>query len=128
MVDFKWLPRGAVLAIHSRQLAEHGGAVGVRDDGLLDSALQRPKDKCNYGEPDIAELAAAYAYGLARNHAFIDGNKRTALVVSRTFLLHNGWQINAAPQDRLRTFLDLAAGKLTETELAEWFRKHLVKV
>ena len=116
------------MAIHARQLAEHGGAAGVRDDGLLESALQRPQDKCHYGAPDVAELAAAYAYGLARNHPFIDGNKRTALVVSRTFLLHNGWQINAAPQDRLRIFLELASGNLTEIELAVWFRKHLVKL
>ena len=128
MTDFKWLPKGAVLAIHARQLAEHGGATGVRDVGLLESALQRPQHKLAYGDPDAAELAAAYAYGLARNHPFVDGNKRTALVVSRTFLLHNGWQINATPQDRLHTFLALASGELSETQLADWFRTHLVKV
>ena len=128
MTDFKWLPKGAVLAIHARQLSEHGGATGVRDEGLLESALQRPQDKIAYGSPDVADLAAAYAYSLARNHPFIDGNKPTAPVVSRTFLLHNGWQINATPQDRLRTFLALASGEMQETELADWFRKHLAKL
>jgi len=84
LTEFKWLPKGAVLAIHARQLAEHGGATGVRDDGLLESALQRPQDKLAYEKPDAADLAAAYAFGIARNHPFVDGNKRTALVVSRT--------------------------------------------
>ena len=128
MTDVKWLPKEAVLLIHARQLAEHGGSTGLRDDSLLESALQRPQDKCNYGSPDVAELAAAYAFGIARNHPFIDGNKRTALVVSRTFLLYNGWQISASPEDRLRTFLALASGDLTELDLAAWFRKHLLPV
>lgn len=124
MSDFKWLSTEAVLAMHARQLAEHGGGTGVRDPGLLDSALQRPVNKTTYGEPDLFDLAAAYAYGIARNHPFVDGNKRTALVASRTFLIINGFQITASKEDRLTTFLKLAEGNLTEDELSAWFRKY----
>jgi death on curing protein len=128
MTDFKWLQKRAVLEMHARQLAEHGGGQGIRDEGLLDSALQRPIDKANYGDPDIADIAAAYAYGIARNHPFIDGNKRTALVASRAFLLYNGYQITASKEDRLNTFLSLASGTLSEVELSAWFRKYLLKL
>lgn len=128
MPDIKWLPKEAVLAMHARQLAEHGGGTGVRDIGLLDSALQRPLNKHVYESPDIADLAAAYAYGIARNHPFVDGNKRTALVASRSFLLINGYQITASKEDRLRTFLALAEGSLGESDLAAWFRGCLIKV
>jgi death-on-curing protein len=128
MSDIKWLPKEAVLAMHARQLAEHGGGTGIRDMGLLDSALQRPLNKHAYEKPDTADLAAAYAYGIARNHPFIDGNKRTALVASRSFLLINGYQITAAKEDRARTFLALADGSLSEINLAAWFRQHMVKV
>ncbi len=126
MLNPEWLDKAVVLAMHARQLAEHGGGDGVRDEGLLESALQRPVNKANYESPDLFALAAAYAYGIARNHPFIDGNKRTALVASRTFLLINGSQITAAPEDRLRTFLGLASGTIGEDELADWFRKHSV--
>lgn len=126
MTTYKWLLKKAVLAMHARQLAEHGGGQGIRDEGLLDSALQRPVNKAEYGEPDIAECAAAYAFGIARNHPFIDGNKRTALVASRAFLLRNGFQLGASNEDKLKTFLALALGDLTEVELANWFRKHLI--
>ena len=128
MSDIKWLPKEAVLAIHARQLAEHGGGTGVRDLGLLDSALQRPQNKLAYETLDLADMAAAYAYGIARNHPFVDGNKRTALVVSRTFLLINGYQIKASKEDRLKTFLALAEGSLPEDALAAWFRNCLLKV
>jgi death on curing protein len=126
MQTFKWLSADSVLAMHARQLAEHGGGVGVRDEGLLLSALQRPQNKASYETPDAADLAAAYAYGIARNHPFVDGNKRTALVASRSFLLINGYQIGATKEDRLNTFLALASGDLTEDQLAIWFRKHLI--
>jgi death-on-curing protein len=126
MFEPKWLPKEAVLAMHARQLAEHGGGEGVRDEGLLESALERPRNKHAYGEPDLFDLAATYAFGIARNHPFVDGNKRTALVTSRTFLLVNGFQVGASKEDRLRTFLALAAGELGEDELAAWFRKHAV--
>jgi death-on-curing protein len=124
----KWLSKAAVLAMHARQLAEHGGGEGVRDMGLLESALQPPINKAAYENPDIFDLAAALAFGIARNHPFVDGNKRTALVTSRTFLLINGYQINASKEDRLKTFLELAAGQITEDQLAEWFRKHAVQL
>jgi death-on-curing protein len=126
MFEPKWLPKEAVLAMRARQLAEHGGGEGVRDEGLLESALERPRNKHAYGEPDLFDLAATYAFGIARNHPFVDGNKRTALVTSRTFLLVNGFQVGASKEDRLRTFLALAAGELGEDELAAWFRKHAV--
>ena len=128
MSEPKWLERTAVLAMHARQLAEHGGGEGVRDMGLLESALQRPRNKMAYGETDICDLAASYAYGIARNHPFVDGNKRTALVASRTFLLINGYQINASKEDRLTIFLGLAAGDVSEDSLAAWFRKFVVKI
>ncbi len=124
MSEPKWLPKEVVLAMHARQLAEHGGGEGVRDERMLESALQRPQNKHIYGKVDLFDLAAAYAYGTARNHPFVDGNKRTALVASRTYLLINGYQINAEKEDRLRTFLALAAGELGEDYLAGWFRKH----
>jgi death on curing protein len=123
-----WLTREQVSAFHLRQLAEHGGGSGVRDLGLLDSALQRPKDKVNYGQPDISELAAAYAYGIARNHPVIDGNKRTALVASFTFLYLNGYKVTTSQAENLTTFLSLASGTLPEDELAAWFRQNLRKM
>lgn len=122
----KWLRLDAVLAIHKRQIAEHGGEAGVRDLGLLESALARPRNIATY-EPDadIARFAAAYAFGIAKNHPFIDGNKRTALVACRTFLLLNGFQLNAEPADKYITFLSLAEGTLSEDELTAWLRKRI---
>jgi death on curing protein len=126
-MDIVWLTQEQVSAFHYRQLAEHGGGAGVRDVGLLDSALQRPQNKLNYGEPDLADLAAAYAYGIARNHPFIDGNKRTALVASFTFLYLNGYKVSTSQPENVTTFLALAAGSLSEDELAAWFRLHMRK-
>lgn len=122
MTDFIWIPREMVLAMHLRQLSEHGGGQGVRDEGLLDSALQRPQNKMAYGSPDLAELAAAYAYGIARNHPFIDGNKRTALVTSFTFLFVNGLKVTSTQVENTKQFLALAEGTVEEHQLAEWFR------
>lgn len=96
--------------------------------GLFESALTRPVNVAAYGEPDAADLAAAYAFGLARNHPFIDGNKRTAFVVSEMFLLLNGWRLTASDADCIIQFLGLAAGDVSEGQIAEWFRTHLVKV
>jgi death-on-curing protein len=124
----KWLLSASVVAMHDRQLAEHGGGEGVRDAGLLESALQRPLNKYLYGETDLFSLAAAYAYGIARNHPFVDGNKRTALVACRTFLLINGFDIAATGQDKYQTFVALAAGELDEDALAAWLRDHAVKL
>jgi death-on-curing protein len=128
MAEFQWLSLAAVLAVNARQLAEHGGGEGFRDKGLLESALQLPINKLACGEPDVFDLASAYAYGIARNHPFVDGNKRTALVVSRAFLIVNGYQITATKEDRLITFLRLAAGELTEDELAAWFRTYAIPI
>ena len=114
----------AVLAIHRRQIAEHGGEAGLRDLGLLESALSRPRNIIAYAEKaDTAASAAAYAFGIAKNHPFLDGNKRTALVVMRTFLILNGTDIDASQQDKYQTILALADGRLTEPDLAEWIRR-----
>lgn len=122
-----WVREDVVRAVHLRQLAEHGGGEGVRDEGLLRSALARPRNLLAYGDPppDLAALAASYAYGIARNHPFVDGNKRTALVVCRLFLLLNGADLTAPQEEKYSTFLRLAAGELTEDELALWLREHL---
>lgn len=122
----KWISAGAVIAIHKRQIAEHGGSGGTRDEGFLLSALAKPQNILAYSEnADIAELAAAYAYGIAKNHPFIDGNKRTALVVMRTFLILNECELNASGEDKYITFLNLAEGNLTGAQLARWIRTRI---
>ncbi len=125
MTNVVWLSLAAVLAIHDEQIAEHGGLSGVRDMGLVESALSRPQLKSQYGEDGLASLAAAYAYGLARNHPFLDGNKRTAYVAMETFLALNGAVFLATDEDATITFLRLAAGEVSEEELAAWIGKHL---
>lgn len=120
-----WVRLDVAEAAHREQLVEHGGAEGVRDKGLLESAMARPQNVASYGDPDIATLAAAYAFGIARNHPFIDGNKRTAAVVSETFLMLNGATLNATDAELVVAFLALAAGELTEDDVADWFRQHL---
>lgn len=120
-----WVQIEVALAVHDRQLAEHGGGVGVRDAGLLDSALARPQNQWAYGVDDICALAAAYAFDIARNHPFIDGNKRTAWVLARLFLALNAVAILFDATDAIRTVLALAAGDLSEDELADWFREHI---
>ena len=120
-----WLNTEIVTAINLRQLAEHGGGAGLREAGLLDSALQRPINKAQYGEPHLGDLAAAYAYGIARNHPFIDGNKRTALVASFTFLYLNGYLVNTTQVENVRVFLELASGTLSEDQLSGWFKSNL---
>lgn len=122
-----WIEKGLALAIHERQLAEHGGQAGVRDEGLLDSALARPQQLHAYGEPppDLANLAATLAFGLARNHPFLDGNKRTAHVCYRVFLELNGFALSASQEDKYTSMLALAEGSLSEMEFAGWLRRHL---
>ena len=122
-----WLDATDALAIHDRQLAEHGGGIGVRDATILESALSRPVNRWHYGTDDAAELAAAYAFDVARNHPFVDGNKRTAWVLARLFLMINAHKIAFDKEDAVRTVLALAAGDSTEHELADWFRTRLVK-
>jgi death-on-curing protein len=127
MPKIVWLLEETITAIHHRQIAEHGGSEGLRDEGLLLSALARPQNLLAYGEPapDLASLAAAYAYGIARNHPFVDGNKRTALVVARTFLILNGVDLETTQDDKVLTFLSLAEGAVSEEELADWIRRRI---
>ena len=125
-MEWLWVTVEVAIAAHAEQLAEHGGAEGVRDLSLLESAMARPRNLAAYGDPDAADLAAAYAYGIARNHPFVDGNKRTAAVVSETFLILNGFELAATDAELVVAFLALAAGELTEEELADWFRSRLV--
>jgi death-on-curing protein len=122
-----WVIKAVVLAIHDEQLAEHGGLSGTRDIGLLESALARPQNLAAYGNPDIAALAAAYAFGIAKNHAFVDGNKRTSSVVTSTFLALNGYDIIADDLTRLDVWIKLGEGKMTEEELVIWLRSNIAK-
>lgn len=125
MKRWRWVRTDVVHAIHDAQLAEHGGPPGLRDEGALESALARPRNKAVYGKADAAALAAAYAFGLVRNHPFADGNKRTGWVVARVFLADNGYRLQCDPTDAVRTVEVLAAGKPSETELAAWFRERV---
>lgn len=120
-----WLDQGVLSAVHDEQLAEHGGAAGVRDEGLFESALARPRHLMAYGHPSIAELAAAYGCGIARNHPFIDGNKRTAFVAMELFLVLNGQELVATDADCVLTMLGVAAGTIDETQFARWIASHL---
>jgi death on curing protein len=120
-----WLDARDALMIHDRQIAEHGGITGVRDETLLESALARPVNRWAYGEDDAAALAAAYAYGVARNHPFADGNKRTAWVLARLFLAVNTYRLAFDPVNATQIVIALAAGELSEEELTIWFRAHL---
>ena len=126
-VEPVWLDAAIALAVHDRQLAEHGGGQGVRDPAVLESALARPVNRWGYGDDDRCALAAAYAFGIARNHPFVDGNKRTAWVFARLFLALNGLALRFAPEDAIRAMLALAAGELGEEELARWFRERMVE-
>lgn len=120
-----WLDMPFALAVHDRQLAEHGGLAGVRDAGALESALARPVNRWTYGEDDLTALAAAYSFGIARNHPFADGNKRTAWVVARTFLALNNVRLAFDKTDAIATVQALAAGDLSEEALADWFRQRV---
>lgn len=127
MSAWVWVDRSVILAVHDEQLAEHGGAVGLRDEGLLDSALARPLHLDAYGQPDVADLAAAYGVGLAKNHAFIDGNKRTAFVAMELFLVLNSHELLASDADCVLTMLAVAAGELDEPAFAAWIREKSVR-
>lgn len=126
-IEPAWLDLADTLAIHDRQLAEHGGGSGVRDQAMLESALARPVNRWFYGEDDPVALAAAYAFGVARNHPFVDGNKRTAWVLARLFLALNGHALRFDQADAINTVLALAAGNLAEEDLAAWFRAGLAE-
>ncbi len=121
----RWLEAAVALAIHDRQLAEHGGGSGVRDTGMLESALARPVNAWAYDEHDPAALAAAYAFGIARNHPFVDGNKRSAWALARLFLALNRHELRFDSAEAIGAMLALAAGELSEDEMADWFRTRL---
>jgi death-on-curing protein len=123
-MNWVWIERSVVLAIHDTQIAEHGGLAGVRDGGLLESSLARSQNLAAYGEPDVQALAAAYAFGIARNHPFLDGNKRTAFVAAELILDLNGWELAADDATCVIEMLQLAAGDVSEEEFAGWIRGH----
>jgi len=120
MKEPNWLPHEAVLAIHGQAIARFGGAAGIRDEGKLDSALNRPLQLFHYEKPDLFELATAYASGIVRNHPFLDGNKRTGFLAAYTFLGINGLRLEASEEDAAVHFLALADGRLTDEELCDW--------
>ena len=125
MSGWKWINRQVLLLLHDESLAEHGGASGLRDEGLLESALARPLNLALYGEPDVASLAASYGLGLAKNHAFVDGNKRAAFLAVGLFLGLNGYRLHATQADATLTVLSVAAGEMDEDEFAQWIRIHI---
>lgn len=128
-IEPEWVAEQTVLNYHREQLAEHGGGDGVRDMGLLQSALARPQNYFHYNQiTSLARLAACYSYGIAKNHAFVDGNKRTAYVVMRAFLIMNGFDIKATKEEKYLTVYALAAGDLTEDQLADWIESKLVEI
>jgi len=124
---WRWLRPDVVLALHEEHLAEHGGLAGVRDAAGLEAALARPRQLAAYGDVagDVAALAAAYAWGIARNHPFADGNKRTSLIAAELFLVLNGYELDATDAECVHMFQALAAGEVTEDALTDWFRRHL---
>lgn len=125
MSGWRWVSRQVLLLLHDEGLVEHGGATGLRDEGLFDSALARPLNLAAYGEPDIASLAAAYGVGLAKNHPFVDGNKRVAFLAVGLFLAANGYRLIASQVDATLTVLAVAAGELSDEAFADWIRKHM---
>ena len=130
-MSWRWISRSSLLLLHGESLATHGGSAGLRDEGLLDSALARPLNVVAYASddvaPDVATLAASYATGMAKNHPFVDGNKRAAFLATGLFLYLNGFRLNASQADATLTVLGLAAGDVNEEEFAAWIRAHAVK-
>jgi death-on-curing protein len=125
MSQWKWVNRQVLLLLHDESLAEHGGAPGLRDEGLLDSALARPVNLALYESPDVAQLAASYGVALAKNHAFIDGNKRAAFLSIGLFLAANGSRLVATQVDATLTMMSVASGAMDEAALAQWIRQHI---
>jgi death-on-curing protein len=126
MSPWRWVEKRALLLLHGESVAEHGGATGMRDEGLLDSALARAQNLAAYGEPNVADLAAAYGSGISQNHPFVDGNKRAAFLSVGLFLALNGYRLAATQAEATVAVLTLAAGELKELEFAAWLREHLV--
>ena len=123
-MKWRWIDRRLLVVLHDESLAEHGGASGLRDEGLLESALARPLNLVAYGDPDVAELAAACGVGLAKNHAFVDGDKRAAFLAVGLFLRINGYRLKAAQAEATVTMLGVAAGEINDAEFAQWLRTH----
>ena len=126
-MNWRWVDQRALLLLHAESLAEHGGGEGLRDAGLLASALARPLNLAAYGDPDVAALAASYGFGLAKNHPFVDGNKRAAFLAVGLFLYLNGYRLQATQAEATLAMLALAASEITEAEFAQWLRDHVVK-
>jgi len=126
-MNWRWVDKRALLLLHDESLAEHGGATGIRDGGMLDSALARPINLDAYGKPDFADLAAAYEIGLAKNHGFVDGNKRAAFLATGLFLYLNGYRLQVSQADATLTMYAVAAGEMDEATFADWLRKHCIK-
>ena len=124
-MNWRWVSRQALLLLHDESLAEHGGAPGLRDEGLFESAMNRPINLAAYGTPDVADLAASYGIGLAKNHAFVDGNKRAAFLAVGMFLRLNGHRLVATQIVATRTMIAVASGELDESAFATWLREHL---
>jgi death-on-curing protein len=120
----RWLGKALVLALHERSVAEHGGRPGLRDEGLLDSALMRPRNLAAYGDPDLCTLAAAYLAAIVRNHPFLDGNKRTGFMAAYVFLADNGLRLTAPEAETARMVIALAAGELEDSAMADWLRRN----
>lgn len=123
-MSWRWVEKRLLVLLHEESLAEHGGAAGMRDEGLLDSALARPVNIAAYGKPDMADLAAAYGVGLAKNYPFVDGNKRCALLAVGLFLLLNGHKLVATPAEATLTMMSVASGELSEADFSHWIRTH----
>jgi death on curing protein len=126
MTEWRWIGEALILAVHDEQLAEHGGRPGVRDMSLLQSALARPRNRAAYGDPDAFDLAAAYAFGIIRDHPFVDGNKRVAFVAAAVFLIDHGYDIEASDEGKLLVTLGLAEGRVGEDDFAAWLRANCV--
>ena len=122
---WRWVDSDIVFDSHRRQIEEHGGAGGIRDRGLIESALARPINLAHYGNPDAARLAAAYAFGIARNHGFVDGNKRTAFIAACLFLGQNGMSFEVERADAVAAMYDVASNRIDEERLAAWFRRRI---
>jgi death-on-curing protein len=125
---WRWIDKNLLLLLHDESLSEHGGLSGMRDEGLLDSALARPQNLAAYKETDIAALAAAYCFGIAKNHPFVDGNKRAAFLAAGLFLLLNGTKLTASQADATHAVLGVAAGEISEAQFAEWIRQNCAKL
>ena len=127
-MKWRWLKEGVIIAVHDEQLVEHGGAEGVRDSGLLSSALARPKNLDGYEMPSVFDLAAAYATGIVKDHPFVDGNKRTGFLAAYMFLALNGWELDAPEANAAAVILELAAGKVDEAQFSVWLKEYSVKI